>query len=251
VETNGEILRDAAWSLSSIASSDAGAQGILSQNVVPKLIELLSHPDTAVKVPCLRLIGNLISGADEQASVVLKEKNLIQEMFKLVENPKQSLRKEVFWALSNITKGAPVQFEALMGNPVYVKKIIHAATNDVRKVKKEALLTLSNSTGKCTPAQILRILNDGVFGCFIELLDEEEDPKLLCAALEGIDNCLKWGEQFNIKDESGVNKFVAEMESKGGVEKIEYLTNNENNDVYEKTCKIIETYFAGEEDVNQ
>jgi len=249
VETDSQTLVDVAWGLSYLTDSNEGISSVLSCNAVPKLIEFLSHTDIAIVTPCLRTIGNIISGNDDQTSVVLKEKNFIPELFKLADNKKKAIRREAFWTLSNITAGTPVQFEAIMGNPAYVEKLIYAAKNDVHEVKKEALWALSNSTATCTPAQIIRILDNGVFGCLVDLL-VEQDTRFLMVALEGVENCLKWGEQFNIKDESGTNKFVVEMENRGGIDKVEALQAHQSNDVYEKAVNIIERYFAGEEDLD-
>jgi len=246
VETDTQTLVDVAWGLSYLTDSNEGINSVLSYNIVPKLIEFLSHTDLALVTPCLRTIGNIISGNDEQTSVVLREKNFIPELFKLADNKKKGIRREAFWTLSNITAGTPIQFEAIMGNPVYVEKLIYAAKNDDDKIKKEAIWALSNSTATCTPAQIIRILDNGVFGCLIDLLDEHNARNLL-VALQGIENCLKWGEQFNIKDENGTNRFVAELENRGGIDKIEALQAHQSHDVYEKAVKILETYFAGEE----
>ncbi len=246
-ETDPQILIDVAWGLNSLTKNMEGVDSVLSYNVVPKLIELCSHPDIALVNPCLKIIGNLVSGSDEQTSVVLKEKNLLPELFKLASSSKKVIRREVFFTLSNITAGPPAQFETIMGNPEYVEKLIHAAKNDISEVKKEALYALSNSTAKCTPAQIIRILENGVFGCLIDLLDED-DPKFLCVALEGVENCLRWGSEFNMKDESGMNKFAAVMEYRGALEKIDTLQSHENNEVYEKASKILTTYFDGEQE---
>ena len=182
---------DILWGFNDLTVEETGISSVLSYNVVPKLIELLSHTDLALLTPSLRIIGNLISGTDEQASVILKEKNLIPVLFKLAESPKKSIRREVFWTLSNITAGTPVMFETIMGNPTYVDKLIQTAENDIPEVKREALFALSNSTGKCTPAQIVRVLNNGVFGCLVDLLGEHNARNLL-VALEGVENCLRW-----------------------------------------------------------
>ncbi len=241
-ETEPEALIDVAWTLSSLTTESKGIDSVLSCNVVPKLIELFS--DAGLVVPCLRTIGNILAGNDEQTSVVLKEKNFIPELFKLAGDEKKNVRKEVFWMISNITAGTPAQFEAIMGNPGYVEKIIHAAKNDVPEVKNEALWALTNSTAKCTPAQIIRILENGVFGCLIDLLDEDYS-KFLCLALDGVENCLRWGNEFKMKDESGMNKFAVVMKYRGALEKIDTLKSHENNEVHEKASKILTTYFDG------
>jgi len=151
------------------------------------------------------------------------------------------------WTISNITAGTPIQFEGIMGNLTYVQALIKVATNDVPDVKKEAVWALSNSTAACTPAQIIRILNNGVYSCLVELL-KDQDSKILQVALEGIANCLKWGKQFNLKDETGTNKFVAELEEKGGVDSLENLQSHPDNDVYQKVIQILEEYFDAEEE---
>ncbi len=247
IETDYEVLKDAAWAISYLTGNNEGINSVLSYNIVPKLIGFFSHSDLALVTPCLRTIGNIISGTDDQTAVVLKEKNFVPELFKLAGHAKKVIRKEAFWTLSNITAGTPIQFEMVMGNPEYVEKLIHAAKNDAPDVKKEAIWALSNSTATCTPAQIIRLLNNGVFGCLVDLLEQQQDARFLTVALDGVENCLKWGEQFNIKDEDGANKFALEMENRGGLDKLEALQNHHSHDVYEKAVKILEKYFAAEE----
>ncbi len=82
--------------------------------------------------------------------------------------------------------------------------------------KKEAVLALANTTKRCAFAQLLRILDHGIFGCLLDLIaDENEDAQILALALEGINNCMNRGDKFNLKDENGVNIFAAEMENRG------------------------------------
>jgi len=246
-EEDVQTLTDVAWGLSYLTGNEQGVETFLAQNAVPNLIQYLSHHETSLVTPILRTIGNIVSGNDQHTSTVIKEKNFLPELFKLASHPKKAIKREVFWTISNITAGTPVQFEGIMGNPTYVQTIIATAKNDAPDVKKEAVWALSNSTASCTPAQIIRILNNGVFSCLVELL-QEQDAKILQVALEGIQNCLKWGKQFNLNDESGTNKFVVELENKGGIDSLENLQNHPNHDIYEKALQILEGYFDAEEE---
>jgi len=246
-EEDEQTLNDIAWALAYLTANEQGVESFLAQNAVPNLIQYLSHHSAPIVSAILRTIGNIVSGTEQQTSIVIKEKNFLPELFKLAQHKKKVIKKEVFWTISNITAGTPVQFEGIMGNPDYVNIIIHVAKNDIPDVSREAVWALSNLTISCTPAQISRILNNGVFSCFLSLLSQS-DTKILQVALEGIQNCLKWGQQFNLNDEHGENRFVAEIENQGALDILENLQTHQDNEVYKKSLAILESYFACEEE---
>ena len=67
--------------------------------------------------------------------------------------------------------------------------------------------------------------------------------------LEGLENILKVGEADKNQGNSGdVNVFAQMIDDAEGLEKIENLQSHDNNEIYEKAVKILETYWLEEDD---
>jgi hypothetical protein len=68
-----EILTDVCWALSYI--SDGGEENIEEmfnvQGLIVKIIELLSHDQVSITIPCLRIIGNIVTGDDKITQYVI------------------------------------------------------------------------------------------------------------------------------------------------------------------------------------
>jgi len=59
-------------------------------------------------VPCLRTLGNILTGSDELAQRAI-ESGVLEEFSKLLDHPKRAVRKEICWSISNVTAGNPMQ----------------------------------------------------------------------------------------------------------------------------------------------
>lgn len=67
--------------------------------------------------------------------------------------------------------------------------------------------------------------------------------------MEGLENILKVGEAEKTQGNTGgVNVFAQMIDDAEGLEKIENLQSHDNNEIYEKAVKILETYWLEEED---
>lgn len=104
-----DILTDICWALSYISDGKTQRIGtILSTGVVPRLVSLLEHPHLAIAVACLRTIGNLLTGSDEETQQTL-EHGCLEALNRLMTHNKKAVRKEVCWSVSNVTAGNPDQ----------------------------------------------------------------------------------------------------------------------------------------------
>merc|ERR1711972_986223 len=74
------------------------------------------------------------------------------------------------------------------------------------------------------------------------------DAKIIGVALEAIENILKVGKQKQQEQNHPDNPFGLLVEQAEGLQKIETLQEDPNEDVYQKAMKILENYFPLEDD---
>jgi len=86
------------------------------------------------------------------------------------------------------------------------------------------------------------MIGTGLMNVFVELLDNK-DPKTIEVILEGLYNILNWGAVYAQSQGLQENPFLVELDTKGGVEKIEKLQTHPNNEVYLKALRILENHF--------
>ena len=78
------------------------------------------------------------------------------------------------------------------------------------------------------------------------------DPRIVTVCLEGLENILKVGEadkEMGLNE--GVNLYAQAIDECEGLDKIENLQTHDNNEIYEKAVKILERYWAEEEEEEQ
>lgn len=75
------------------------------------------------------------------------------------------------------------------------------------------------------------------------------DPRIVSVCLEGLENILKVGEaEKNLGQTGDVNLYAQMIDDAEGLEKIENLQSHDNNDIYEKAVKILETFWLENEE---
>lgn len=77
---------------------------MLDPLLLQKLIILLKHENVAIAIPCLRTIGNIVTGDDGETQLAI-DANLIPTLSEILSHHKKTIRKEACWVLSNITAG--------------------------------------------------------------------------------------------------------------------------------------------------
>jgi len=240
-----EVLTDACWALSYLSDGvNEKIQAVIEAGVCRHLVELLLHPSPAVQTPALRTVGNIVTGDDLQTQFIINN-NALPCLLVLLGSPKKGIRKEACWTISNITAGNKDQIQSVIDNNI-IPPLIQLLSNAEFDIRKEAAWAISNATSGGNPHQLKFLVSQGCIRPLCDLLTVN-DAKIVSIALEGLENILKVGESE--AKETGTHNlmgtYVAEAE---GLNKIEELQQHENNEIYEKCIKILETYFGGEDD---
>ncbi|XP_024369103.1 importin subunit alpha-1 isoform X2 [Physcomitrium patens] len=248
--TDEEVLTDACWALSYLSDgTNDKIQAVIEAAVCRRLVELLLHPSPSVLIPALRTVGNIVTGDDLQTQFIIDCQALPCLLALLTNNHKKSIKKEACWTISNITAGNKEQIQAVIDANIIPPVVALLATAEF-DIKKEAAWAISNATSGGTPEQIKFLVNQGCIKPLCDLLTCP-DPRIVTVSLEGLENILKVGEQVKDSGSNGdVNLYARYIDEAEGLEKIENLQTHDNNEIYEKAVKILETYWL-EEDEDQ
>ncbi|KAG6586208.1 importin subunit alpha-4-like [Cucurbita moschata] len=243
-----EVLTDACWALSYLSDGpNEKIQAVIEAGVCPRLVELLLHQSPSVLVPALRTVGNIVTGDDAQTQFVIDNQVLPNLYQLLTQNHKKSIKKEACWTISNITAGNRAQIQAVIEANI-VLPLVHLLQHAEFDIKKEAGWAISNATSGGSHQQIQYLVTQGCIKPLCDLL-ACPDPRIVTVCLEGLDNILKVGEaDKDMGMNGGVNIYAQAIDECEGLDKIENLQTHDNNEIYEKAVKMLERYWAEEDE---
>ncbi|XP_019456017.1 PREDICTED: importin subunit alpha-2-like [Lupinus angustifolius] len=243
-----EVLTDACWALSYLSDgTNDKIQAVIEAGVCTRLVQLLMHPSPSVLIPALRTVGNIVTGDDMQTQCIINHGALPILLSLLTHNHKKSIKKEACWTISNITAGNKEQIQAVIEAGL-IAPLVVLLQNAEFDIKKEAAWAISNATSGGSHEQIKYLVSQGCIKPLCELLICP-DPRIITVSLEGLENILKVGDaEKNLGNTGDVNLYAQMIDDAEGLEKIENLQSHDNNEIYEKAVKILETYWLEDED---
>eukprot|EP00184_Porphyridium_aerugineum_P004420 CAMPEP_0184706388 /NCGR_PEP_ID=MMETSP0313-20130426/36732_1 /TAXON_ID=2792 /ORGANISM="Porphyridium aerugineum, Strain SAG 1380-2" /LENGTH=567 /DNA_ID=CAMNT_0027167941 /DNA_START=773 /DNA_END=2476 /DNA_ORIENTATION=- len=241
-----EVLADACWALSYLSDgTNDKIQAVIEAGVVPKLVELLNRPSTAIQTPVLRTIGNIVTGDDLQTQAVI-DAGVLLPLAERLNSVKKSIRKEACWTISNITAGNRQQIQAVIDAGI-IPQLIHLLATAEFDIRKEAAWAVSNATSGGTSTQVVYLVRQNAIPPLCNQLDVQE-ARIIQVALEGLENILRVGETEREAVNGTENEFALIVDQCGGLDKIERLQTHSNHDIYEKSVKILENYFQADQE---
>jgi len=239
-----EVLTDTCWALSYITDgpNEKIDAVIKTEGVVPRLVELLNlHHKNEVGIlsPALRCIGNIVTGSDDQTQSVI-EANALPVFHTLLSHHKIGVQKEAAWTLSNITAGTQTQIQTVIQADL-VPLLVHVLGNSELRVQKEAAWAITNFTSGASTEQVLYLVECQVIKPMCDLLGAR-DPKLVKVLLDGLCNILLVAEKVGQLEQARI--YIEEID---GLNKIEKLQENENEEVYKLAYHMVEKFFSDDD----
>lgn len=251
MQNDPEVLTDSCWALSYV--TDDQTQGNIKiqavigcPGVAARLIYLLQHGTNAVQVPALRTIGNIVTGDDSQTQGMLNE-NPLPALLGTLSCQRKSLRKETCWTISNITAGTPQQIQQVISANL-IPPLVNILKEDQFDVQKEAAWAIANITSGGNEDQTQFLVSQASIPALCAMFNCG-DTKMIIVVLDAIENILKVGLKKSTNGSEG-NLYADAVEECGGLDALEDLQRHENEEIYEKSVKILQVYFESEEDDN-
>lgn len=239
-----EVLTDTCWALSYITDGpNEKIDAVIKTGVVPRLVDLLKlyhRTEVGILSPALRCIGNIVTGSDDQTQCVI-EADALNIFHELLKHNKISVQKEAAWTLSNITAGTQVQIQCVIDAGLVPLLVQTLATGELR-VQKEAAWAITNYTSGASTEQVLTLVSHQVIRPICDLFTAK-DPKLIKVLLDGLCNILLVAEKTNNLEQARL--FIEEID---GLNKIEKLQENENEEVYKLAYHMVEKFFSDDAD---
>lgn len=234
---SGDALMDACWALSYLSDGDNDRiDAVMSTGVVTHLVSFLESHNATVVTPALRTIGNFVSGSDVQTQAVL-DAGVLNFMPPLLEHARKNVRKETCWLLSNVAAGTKPQISQLMNSNILgtIVDLVHDAPWDVRK---EATWVVSNIATGGTDSDVQTLAGLGAIEAICSVL-EANDSKITLVGLEAMENILRVGQKYG-----KIEQYLQNVHENDGLDILERLQEHQNEDIYEKSINIIETFFG-------
>jgi hypothetical protein len=236
-----ETLVDCCYILGQLSSPGiARVQVLIDIQAVPRLAALADSEIYGVQLAALRALGNISTGNDQQADVLMQPAVLGTIIAKICSTRKQ-IRKEAVWILSNLCAGPLEHIHEILAQGVLplVMKLI--APDDL-EVSREACWLVTNVVLNGTPEHVQVLLDTPVVFNLCQLLEEAE-TQLLVAVLTALKALLQ-DARARFQTDSGINPVKELIEASGGVSYLEDLQTHMDTEVYQSACFIIDQFFS-------
>merc|ERR1719428_901745 len=235
--TEPDVLTDALWALSYIADGDETQIDMLLQSgVVGTVVQALGCGNDDYCTPAIRVVGNIATGSNMQTQVILSC-GVLTHLPYFLHSKKSNLVKEACWLLSNVTAGTPDQIQAVIDAGLLSRVLEICGGGSSHIIRKEAFWTIANLAVGGKPDQIHAAVGLGLIKALVEGLTFQGDAQLICAIIGGLGSVLKVGADEN----TGENRFFALMEESEGSMKLETLQEDQNEEVYNRAVKLLQT----------
>jgi len=231
-----KVLIDAVWAVSYII--ELGAEYldlVLDDDLIRQMIVSLDGTEPRLVTATVRAFGAMAAGTDEQTQTLINA-GVLPILSKILQSNDPKVVKDILWLISNVAAGTSEQAQAMV-DAGFLNPLIHYLRVGDFLQQKEATWAIFNLSITGNEQQIDAMIQEGVVPALCDLLTLK-DPSILKKSLESLKNLLKKSDDKII---------TQQIESCGGLDKIEALQNTPNHEIYELAYEIIDNYFFHEE----
>ncbi|EEF43042.1 importin alpha, putative [Ricinus communis] len=240
------MLRNATWTLSNFCRGKPQPPFEQVRPALPALERLVHSTDDEVLTDACWALSYLSDGTNDKIQAVI-EAGVCPRLVELLLHSSPSVLVPALRTVGNIVTGDDLQTQAVIESELIVP-LVNLLQNAEFDIKKEAAWAISNATSGGTHEQIKYMVSQGCIKPLCDLL-VCPDPRIVTVCLEGLENILKVGEaEKNLGNSGDVNLYAQLIDDAEGLEKIENLQSHDNNEIYEKAVKVLETYWLEEDD---
>ncbi|XP_062120281.1 importin subunit alpha-4-like isoform X3 [Humulus lupulus] len=243
------MLRNATWTLSNFCRGKPPTPFDQVKPALPVLRQLFFLNDEEFLTDAYWALSYLSDVPNEKIQAVI-ESIVCPRLVELLMNPSLTVLVPALRTVGNIVTGDDSQTQAVIEANI-IHPLVHLLQHSEFDIKKEAAWAISNATSGGSHEQIQFLVSQGCIGPLCDLLNCP-DARIVTVCLEGLENILKVGEaDKEMGLNGGVNIYGQVIDECEGLDKIENLHNHDNHEIYEKAVKILEIYWAEEEDEEQ
>ena len=240
-----EILVDCCYVLGQLSAPGiARVQVLIEIDAAPRLAVLAESDVYGVQLAALRALGNISTGNDRQAEVLMQPAILATIISKLTSTRRQ-IRKEAVWILSNLCAGPLEHIQEIISHGL-IPEIVKLIGLDDLEVSKEACWVVTNVVLNGTPEHVQELLDTPVVYNLCRLLEGTES-QLLIAVLTAIKGLLQ-DARARFQTDTGINPLTELVEAAGGVAYIEDLQTHMDIEVCQVACFLMDQFFSSPTD---
>jgi hypothetical protein len=194
------------------------------------------HSSFAVQTPALRTIGDIVTGDDTHAQVVL-DLSILRVLPSLLTSARKNIRKDACWMLSNITARDTPHIQAVIDANLFPQLVTLLGETDL-DVAFQAARAIANAISSGSPEQIQYLVKQGhCVSPFCALLGCGND-KIIAVVLEALDNILSEVERVSASG-SAFNHRATSIIGLGVVDEVVQLQAHSDDDIRNKAIRLL------------
>ncbi|KAL3109532.1 hypothetical protein niasHT_011687 [Heterodera trifolii] len=210
---------------------------------LPDMVTFISSGHDSLIAPALRVLGNFVTGSDDQTQAVIDTGILSGAIAQLMLSNSTTFVKDCCWLISNVLAGNTSQIQDVIDAQL-LPILLSVLQKGEHRLQNEAGWAISNLCCGGTANQIIEICRvkngvEAICDCLIT-----KNNELTLNMLESLRSVLRTVAQT---DPENLDRIRDRVEECDGVDHLETLQQHESEQIYSNVFKIIEEFFSDDE----